>query len=56
MSLLTILALDLPKFMTWLPPPCIWFMKKNSSADDQQDRQEGDQQGDQQAVVGTSML
>ncbi len=29
-SLLTILALDLPKFMTRLPPPCIWLITKNS--------------------------
>jgi hypothetical protein len=29
MSLLTSFALDLPKFMTRLPPPCIWFMKNS---------------------------
>ena len=29
-SLDIILALDLPKFMTLDPPPCTWFMKKNS--------------------------
>jgi hypothetical protein len=29
-SLLTSLALLLPNCMTRLPPPCIWFMKKNS--------------------------
>ena len=29
-SLLTSLALDLPNCMTRVPPPCIWFMKKNS--------------------------
>ena len=31
MSLLTSFALDLPKFMMRLPPPCICPMKKNSS-------------------------
>ncbi|CAB4959522.1 unannotated protein [freshwater metagenome] len=30
MSLLTALALVLPKFMMREPPPCIWFMKKKS--------------------------
>ena len=44
MSLVTSLALDLPKFMTREPPPCIWLMKKNSSSDDQDDRQQRDEQ------------
>ncbi len=26
------LALDLPKFMTREPPPCIWFMRKIQKA------------------------
>ena len=29
-SLLTSLALDLPKFMTREPPPCIWFMRNKN--------------------------
>ena len=30
-SLLTSLALDLPKLITRLPPPCTWLMTKNST-------------------------
>ena len=31
MSLVTSLALDLPKLMTFEPPPCIWFIRKKNS-------------------------
>ena len=43
-SLVTCLALDLPKFMTPRPPPCMELNSQNSSEQQDQDRQEADQQ------------
>ena len=35
-SLVISLALDLPKFITREPPPCIWFSMKRKNNDDEQ--------------------